>query len=200
MEPPRGDKPADPPPGEVTQLLLEWGRGNPAALDRLVPLIYEELRSMAARYLRREDPGHTLQPTALVHEAYLKLVDQKRVRWKNRAQFYGVAAQAMRRILLDHARSRNAAKRGGGRTRVAVSDTPGGAQPREVDLIALDQALTRLSALDEDQAKIVELRYFGGLTVDETAEVVGVSTATVERDWRSARAWLHRELAGGAAP
>jgi RNA polymerase sigma factor (TIGR02999 family) len=198
--PPRGDEPAGPPPGEVTLLLLEWGSGNAAAMERLVPLIYEELRSMAARYLRRENPGHTLQPTALVHEAYLKLVDQKRVHWKNRAHFYGVAAQAMRRILLDHARSRDAAKRGGGRTRVAVSDTPGGAQPREIDLIALDQALNRLSALDGEQARIVELRYFGGLTIDETAEVVGVSTATIERDWRSARAWLHQELQRGAAP
>ena len=168
-------------------------------MERLVPLVYEELRSMAARYLRSENPGHTLQPTALVHEAYLKLVDQKRVRWKNRAHFYGVASQAMRRILLDHARSRDAAKRGGGRTRVAVSDTPGGAEPREVDLIALDQALSRLSVLDVDQARIVELRYFGGLTVEETAEVVGVSMATIERDWRSARAWLHRELVRGAA-
>ena len=179
----------------VTQLLQAWGRGDATALDQLVPVVYDELRSQARRYLRRERPGHTLQTTGLVHEAYLRLVDQKQANWQNRAQFFGVAGQMMRRVLIDHARSKQAAKRGGSDVQVTLEDATAPAEERGVDVLDLDDALTRLAALDPQQAKVVELRYFTGLSIEETAEVLGISPATVKREWAMARAWLRRELA-----
>jgi RNA polymerase sigma-70 factor (ECF subfamily) len=179
---------------KITQLLIEWNNGRNGALQDLLPLVYGELRRLAAQRLRRERPDHTLQPTALVHEAYIRLVDQRRVRWENRAHFYGVAAHVMRRILVDRARARKADKRGGGWERVTLvgDKTPNGG--RDVDVLSLDDALQRLAALDPQQERIVELRYFGGLTLEETAEVIGISTATVKREWAIARAWLRAEL------
>jgi len=179
---------------KITQLLIEWNNGRNGALQDLLPLVYGELRRLAAQRLRRERPDHTLQPTALVHEAYIRLVDQRRVRWQNRAHFYGVAAHVMRRILVDRARARKADKRGKGWERVTLvgEKTPSGS--RDVDVLALDEALQRLAALDPQQERIVELRYFGGLTLDETAEVIGISTATVKREWAIAKAWLRAEL------
>jgi len=187
-------------PSEVTAALVAWGRGDAGAGDRLLDLVYPELHRIAERQMRRERPGHTLQPTALVNEAYLKLVDQSRVDWRNRAHFLGVAAQAMRRLLVDHARGRARDKRGGGATLVEIDSAAGEAAAavpaRSVDLLALDQALERLAALDATQAKLVELRFFGGLSVDEAAEALAISTATAGRDFRSARAFLARELGG----
>ena len=194
--------PTDGDPGAVTALLLRWQDGDAAALEQLLPLVYEELRRMAARQRRGERPVHTLQPTALVHEAYLRLIDVQRVDWQNRAQFFGIAAQLMRRVLVDHARARQALKRGGPAIPVSLDGfEPGAPTPGLgfADLVDLDGALTRLAALDADQARIVELRFFGGLTVEETASLVGSSPATVKRDWSSAKAWLFREL-GGLAP
>jgi RNA polymerase sigma factor (TIGR02999 family) len=188
-----------PTSGNVTRLLLEWKRGDPAALDRLLPVVYAELRRIASRRLRRERSGHTLQPTALVHEAYLRLVQAPEVDWRDRAHFFAVAARVMRQVLVDHARTRDAAKRGGGAHKVAIEEV---AEPRvsvDVDLLALDQALGRLTDLDPEQARVVELRYFGGLTIEETAEVMNVSPATVKRDWTLAKAWLRRELGAAAA-
>ena len=179
----------------VTQLLVEWGRGNQAALDALFPIVYDELRRLARGYLRRESPAHTLQPTALVHEAYLRLVDQNSVAWQNRAQFFGLAAQMMRRILVNHALSRQAAKRGGDARRVPLDEAIEFFDARSLDLIALDEALKALHAFDPRQARIEELRFFGGLTIEETAEVTGVSPATVKREWTSAKLWLLREMA-----
>ncbi len=183
-------------PQSVTQLLIGWSKGDKEALDKLVPLVYDELRRQAARYLRHERVGHTLQTTALIHEAYLRLVDQKNVHWQNRAHFFGIAAQMMRRILVDHARTKKRAKRGGSDVRVSLSDatlkTPG----QNLDIVALDEALERLAEIDEQQSRIVELRFFSGLTVEETAEVLSISTATVKRDWSMAKAWLHREISG----
>jgi RNA polymerase sigma factor (TIGR02999 family) len=178
----------------VTGLLLAWGRGEPKALEELIPLVYEELRRRAGRYLRQERAGHTLQPTALVNEAYLKLVNQKRATWKNRGQFFAVASQMMRRLLVDHARRHLADKRGGGVTLVPLEEAEAALAAPEVDVIALDRALEKLAALDPTQAKVVELRYFGGLTLEESAEVLGTSRATVVRAFRVARAWLEREL------
>jgi RNA polymerase sigma factor (TIGR02999 family) len=180
----------------VTGLLQAWGGGDATALDRLVPIVYEELRRQAQRYLRRETPGHTLQTTALVHEAYLRLVDQRQARWQNRAQFFGVAAQLMRRILVDHARQRQAAKRGGSAIQVPLDEGAVAGPESDVDLVALDDALTRLAALDPQQARVVELRYFTGLGIEEAAEALGISPATVKREWAMARAWLKRELGG----
>jgi len=180
----------------VTQLLIGWSKGDKAALDALLPLVYEELRGQAARYLRRERVGHTLQTTALIHEAYLKLVDQKNVHWQNRAHFFGIAAQLMRRILVDHARSKKRAKRGGSDIRVSFNEANVLGQAKDLDIVALDEALERLAAIDEQQSRIVELRFFSGLTVEETAEVLSISPATVKRDWSMAKAWLHRELTG----
>lgn len=184
----------------VTQLLLKWGDGDRAALDSLMPIVYSELRRLARAYLGRERPGHTLQPTALVNEAYLRLVDQKSARWQNRAQFYGVAAQLMRRILVDHARQHQAAKRGGPdqeRLSITTAD-PFRAKARPsapaIDLLALHEALNELETIDRQQARIVELKFFGGLSIEETAEVLGIGHATVERDWKMARAWLRRKL------
>jgi RNA polymerase sigma-70 factor (ECF subfamily) len=179
----------------VTQLLVEWQNGSPQALEMLLPLVYGELRAIARRYLSSESKGHTLQSTALVHEAYLKLVGQRGVRWQNRAHFYGIAAQMMRRILVDHARRQHRVKRGGLNTTLSLSDAMGVAEPEaDVDLLALDEALTTLTAIDPRGARIVELRFFSGLTIEETAEVLGVSSGTVKRDWSTARAWLYREI------
>jgi RNA polymerase sigma factor (TIGR02999 family) len=186
--------------GEVTALLLRWQEGDREALDRLLPLVYDQLHRLADRQLRRERQGHTLQPTAVVHEIYLRLVDQRRATWQSRAQFFAVAAGMMRRVLVDHARGRRAAKRGGFAQHVALEDIDAGIDPPSVDLVDLDDALGKLERLDADQARIVELRFFGGLTVEETAEVVRSSPATVKRDWHSAKAWLYRELGGLGAP
>ena len=183
------------PERDVTALLKDWSGGDRQALERLMPLVYAELRKLAASYLRIERPDHTLQPTALVHEAFLRLVDQRSVDWANRAHFFGIAAQMMRRILVDHARKRHAAKRDASSYRVdtGVVDEPESDEGPE--LLALDRALVGLEKLDPRQARIVELRFFAGLTVEETAEVVAISTATVKREWRTARAWLKREIA-----
>lgn len=178
----------------VTDLLINWGKGDREALDQLVPLVYEELRRQAARYLRRERVGHTLQTTALIHEAYLRLVDQRNVRWQNRAQFFGIAAKLMRRILVDHARTKKRAKRGGSDVRVSFTEAKISEKVQELDVVALDEALDRLAEIDERQSKIVELRFFSGLTVEETGEVLAISPATVKRDWSLAKAWLYREI------
>ena len=184
-----------PRPGEVTGLLLAWNGGDRGAVERLMPLVYAELREIAERQFRRERRGHTLQPTAVVHEAYFRLVDQTRVTWKNRSHFLAIASQAMRRILIDHARGRDAEKRGGRVERVALDLEIASPEPgAEVDILALDQALERLKELDRAQAQIVELRFFGGLTIEETAEVMEVSPSSIKRDFRSARTWLYREL------
>ena len=179
----------------ITQLLIAWTDGHPDALEDLVPLVYQELRRMAARYMQRESAGHALQPTALVHEAYMRLIDQRQVKWRNRAHFFGVAAGTMRRILVDQARLRRAEKRGGGWERVTfVDDEMAADGPNEVDVLALHESLERLAAFDPQQERIVELRYFGGLTIEEAAEVVGISEATVVREWTIAKAWLRAEL------
>ena len=182
------------PPGDVTRLLVAWSKGDRDALEELIPVVYGELRRIAGRYLRHERPDHTLQPTVLVHEAYLKLVDQDRARWQNRAQFFGVAAQLMRRILVDHARMHAAAKRGGGMTPMTLVDVAGASPSGGIDVIAVDEALTRLTSLYPEQGRLVELRYFGGLTIEETGEAMRISPATVKRQWTVARAWLLRHL------
>jgi len=179
---------------EVTTLLIRWGNGDALALDKLLPLVYEELRVMARQHLRKEHPGQTLQTTDLVHEAYLKLVNQRRVHWQNRAHFYAIAAQLMRRILVDRARKRKRGKHGGGAARVSLSDGNLIAPDPLFDFVAFDEALSELSRLDERKAKIVELRFFGGLSVDETADFLNISAVTVMRDWRMAKAWLHKAL------
>ena len=184
----------DRPSGEVTRLLQEWSNGQEQALDRLVPHIHHELRKLAASYMRKERPDHTLQPTALVNEAFLKLIDQRAVKWQNRAHFFGIAAQAMRRILVDHARAHAAGKRGDGVRKVSLDDAMMIGGTVDIDLIALDEALTRLAAIDPQQSRVIELRYFGGLTMDETAEVMHISPATVGREWRMAKAWLFAEI------
>lgn len=180
----------------VTQLLSEMQKGRTGAADELLPLVYQELRRIARAYMRRERPDHTLQATALVHEAYLQLVDQKRVDWKNRAHFFGVAAQLMRRILVEHARAHQAQKRGGAAAKLTLEEAINYFPQKELTLVALDDCLKELERLDPRQSRIVELRFFGGLTTEETSEVLGISTATVEREWRSARAWLHAQLSG----
>jgi RNA polymerase sigma factor (TIGR02999 family) len=181
--------------GDVSALLTEWSHGNAEALDKLMPLVYGELRRLAKRYLRRERPDHTLQSVALIHEAYFRLINQDGIEWNNRNHFFAVAAQAMRRVLVDHARTRRSAKRGGDDLKVSLAEaveTPG---QREVDVLALDEALDRLGTADARKSRVVELRYFGGFTIEETAEVLGISTATVKEDWNMAKAWLYRELA-----
>jgi RNA polymerase sigma-70 factor, ECF subfamily len=184
-----------PPADDLTLLLEDWRRGDKAALDRLMPLVYQELRRIARRYMRGERAGHTLQSAALVNEAYLRLIDIKRIDWQNRAHFFAMAAQLMRRTLVDHARGRNYAKRGGERQqKLSLSEVDRLADKPDVDVVALDDALKTLAAMNERQSRIVELQYFGGLTIKETAEVLGVSHATVERDWTVAKAWLRREL------
>ena len=182
------------PSGEVTRLLRAWRQGDSSALEDLIPLVYGELHRIAERYMRRERPGHTLQPTAVVNEAYLKLTGRRGVAWESRAHFFAVASQSMRRILVDYARNRETTKRGGRGARHLL-DTAVMTEPRAVELIGLDDALSRLSSLDEEQGRIVELRFFGGLTEDETAEVLHVSARTVHRKWLLAKAFLHRELA-----
>ncbi len=188
------------PTRDVTALLGDWGRGNRTALDQLLPLVYSELRRVAARRLRNERPNHTLQPTALVHEVYVRLVDQRQVDWQNRAHFFGVAAQVMRRILVDHARRRGASKRGEGVRCVSIEEAKDVAVPNEIPVLALDQALDRLQEVDSGLATIVELRAFGGLTIEEAAHVLSVSPSTAKRDWRTAKAWLKRELGPEARP
>jgi RNA polymerase sigma factor (TIGR02999 family) len=183
-------------PSNVTQLLVDWSKGDKEALDLLIPIVYEELRRQASRYLRRERPGHTLQTTALINEAYLRLVDQRNVAWQNRAHFFGIAAQIMRRILVDHARSRKRAKRGGSDVRVSLNEATIRSAPQDLDIVALDEALGRLTAIDPQQGSVVELRFFSGLNVEETAEVLRISPATVKREWRMAKAWLRREMSG----
>jgi len=178
----------------VTRLLADWGRGNEQAREALIPVVYEELRRLARRHLWRERPDHTLQSAALVNEAYLRLVRQDAPRWQNRAHFFGVAAQLMRHILVDHARNRLAAKRGAGAPLLALDPELAPARKQEVDLVALDDALGKLANLDPQQGRVIELRFFGGLSIEETAVVLGVSPATVKREWATARAWLHREL------
>lgn len=184
----------------VTQLLVNWGNGDRAALDALAPMVYDELRRLAQSYLRRERSDHTLQGTALVNEAYLRLVDQRNVQWQNRAHFFGVAAQMIRRILVDHARGHQAAKRGAGAAKLSLDEAlavPGTNQ--DLNLVNLDEALETLQALDARQARIIELRYFTGLSIEETAEVMAISPATVKREWTAARAWLFRELSRAGA-
>lgn len=183
-------------PATVTELLHAWSDGDKTALDELLPVVYDELRRQASRYLRRENAGHTLQTTALVNEAYLRLVDQKNMRWENRAQFFGIAAQLMRRILVDHARAKQRAKRGGGDLRITLDEAMALAANREIDLVALDAALNRLADIDQQQSKVVELRFFSGLNVEETAAALSISPATVKRDWSVAKAWLYREITG----
>jgi RNA polymerase sigma-70 factor, ECF subfamily len=183
-----------PAPQEVSQLLRAWSDGDSAAFDKLMPLVYDELRQMAKRYMDRQPAGHTLQTTALIHEAYLRLVDQSEVHWQNRAHFFGVAAKAMRHILVDYARTRQAAKRGGAVQQVALDEAATVSVEQAAELAALDDALESLAAFDRRKSQVVELRYFGGLTVEETAEVLHVSPETVARDWRLARTWLLREL------
>ena len=179
----------------ITGMLLDWSNGKQEALDALLPLVYDELHRQASRYLRRERIGHTLQTTALIHETYLKLIDQREVNWQNRAHFFGVASQAMRRILVDYAKTRHRKKRGGiGENLPLEAATLAVSGDKGIDLEALDEALTRLAKLDARQAKIVELRYFSGLSVEETAEVLHISTATVKNDWKSAKAWLYQEI------
>lgn len=204
------------PDQPVTQLLASWRGGNQAALGELTGLVYQELRSLAQRHLRRERPNHTIQRTALVHEAFVRLVNQQSVDWQSRAHFFGLASNLMRRILVDHARARLASKRGGGVDAVSLDEITNPAEPgdgsagpryaepgqvdgeTDEDVAAIDEALTRLGALDERQARIVEMRYFGGLTIEETAAAIGISDATVKREWTLARAWLRRELSKGA--
>lgn len=181
----------------VTQILLKCTDGDQNALEALFPIVYRELRRLAGGMMKSEKSNHTLQPTALVHEAYFRLVDQSRIEWKNRAQFFGVAAQMMRRVLVDHARARSAEKRGSGGAKIEFDEALH--TPDSVDLVEVDRALIALAAIDERQAKVVELRYFGGLSVEETAEVMETSPATVKRDWALAKAWLFRELSGSGS-
>ena len=185
-------------PKEITQLLIAWGDGDEAALAQLTPLVHEELHRLAHHYMRSERAGHTLQTTALVNEAYVRLIDWKNVRWQSRAHFFGVSAQLMRRILVDFARSRAYLKRGGGVLAVSLNEAAFVSDDKGADLVALDEALLSLAKLNSRQSKVVELRFFGGLSVKETAEVLKVSSGTVERDWSLARAWLHRELSKSA--
>jgi RNA polymerase sigma factor (TIGR02999 family) len=185
----------------VTRLLVEWQNGDQKALESLIPLVYHELRVIAGGYLSRESPGHTLQSTALVHEAYFKLIGQRRVRWQNRAHFFGIAAQMMRRILIDHARHEAREKRGGSAPKLSLDEAIVAAEiDPDLDLLALDDALTALAEIDPRGARIIELRFFSGLTLEETAEVVGVSIGTVKRDWSTARAWLYREMRQSDTP
>jgi RNA polymerase sigma factor (TIGR02999 family) len=183
-----------PSPHEVTQLLLDWSNGNQAALDKLMPLVYGELHRLAHQYMNRERPGHTLQTSGLVNEAYLRLVDQREVHWQNRAHFFGIAAQLMRRILVDYARSRHFAKRGGDAWQVSFDEAVIVSPERATEVVALDDALKRLAVIDERKSQIVEFRFFGGLSIEETAEVLKVSPGTIMRDWTLAKAWLRKEM------
>ena len=182
------------PPAKVNELLVAWSKGDDGALTTLLPLVYDELKQLARRQLRGEREGHTLQPTALVHEAYARLVDQESVQWQGRTHFFAVAAQTMRRILVDHARKRHAAKRGGQPIQITLDATLAVADRRDVDVIALDDALNLLATLDATQARLVELRYFSGLGIEETAKVLGISPSMVKREWSTAKVWLYREM------
>ena len=184
-----------PVPGDITVLLLAWRDGDESARSRLTEVVYDELRRVAQRHMRRERPDHSLTPTALVHEAYLKLIDQRRVEWQNRAQFFAIAARVMRRVLVDHARARATAKRAAGLS-IALDDVDVSTEPLDVDILAIDTALDELAAVDDRQRQLVELRFFAGLTVEETATALGVAPITVKRDWALARAWLFRALQG----
>ena len=184
-----------PQPPELTQLLIEWSNGDKAALDKLMPLVHAELRRLAHRYMSRERPGHTLQTTALVNEAYVRLVNRKDVHWQNRAHFFAIAAELMRSILVDHARSHAYAKRGGGAQKIELDEAMIVSQERAAEVVALDDVLKELAKIDPQQSRIVELRFFGGLTIEETAEVLGLSPATIKREWSTAKAWLYHELA-----
>jgi RNA polymerase sigma factor (TIGR02999 family) len=185
-------------PKDVTRMLANWSNGDQSALEALLPLVYDELRRQAAAYLRREAPGHTLQPTALVNEAFLRMINQTAVTWQNRAHFFGAAANLMRQILIQHARAKHADKRGGDAQKIYLEDVSGLAdnltKEQNLDLIALDDALNDLARVAPQQSRVVELRYFGGLSIEETAEVLGISPATVKREWTMAKAWLHREI------
>lgn len=182
-------------PEGITQMLIDWEKGDQRALEKLMPLVYSELRRLASNYLRRERAEHTLQPTALVNEAYLKLVDQRNAKWQNRAHFFGISAQLMRRILVDHARQHHAVKRGGSQQqRLSITSVEKFAQEPEIDLLGLNEALDELARMDPQQSRIVELKFFAGLSIEEIAEVLGIGHATVERDWKLARAWLRRQL------
>jgi RNA polymerase sigma factor (TIGR02999 family) len=182
------------PQPDVTQLLLAWGNGDSSALEQLVPIVYQELRRLAKHYMRQERPGHTLQATALVNEAYLRLIDLNRIQWQDRAHFFAVAAQTMRRILVEFARRRNRQKRGGRGQQVALDEAAAVSRDQGVDLVALNEALRGLAAVDARMSQVVELRFFGGLSIEETADVLKISSETVMRDWRTAKAWLLREL------
>lgn len=189
------------PRGELTGLLIEWGKGSQPALDRLLPHVYDELRRLARSYLRRERPGHTVQTGTLVHEAFVRLIEGQQVSWEGRAHFFGIAARLMRQILVDHARARDSVKRGAGEAAEPIDSALSVAvQAIDVSVVALDQALDQLAAIDPTSVRVVELRFFGGLTVEETAEVMGISAGTVKREWSMARAWLRRAMAGEAAP
>ncbi len=190
-------EPAEQDDHRVTELLLGWSEGDDESRDRLMDIVYQELRRIAGAQLRGERRGHTLQATALVNEAYLRLVDQNRVQWKNRAHFFGIAARLMRRILVDHARRQRAEKRGGGATLLAINEEVVAGPERDFDLVALDDALEELQSFDARAAQLVELRFFGGLTIEETSEVMELSPATIKREWSTARAWLHREIVSG---
>lgn len=183
-----------PLPEEVTDLLNDWGNGDQEALNRLMPLVYDELHRLASRYLRHERVGHTLQTTALVHEAYLKLVDQKNANWHNRVQFFAAAAKVMRHVLVDYARSRKAAKRGGDYCRLSLDEAAISSRDQDADLLVLNEALDNLAAIDPQQSRVVELRVFAGLTVEDTAEALGISARTVKREWSMAKAWLHQQI------
>jgi RNA polymerase sigma-70 factor (ECF subfamily) len=191
----RAAQPGEPAVSDISTLLRAWSDGNQRALERLTPIVYDELHRLARRYMKRERPGHSLQTTALVNEAYLRLVDYKRMEWQNRAHFFAVSAQLMRRILVEHARRHNL-KRGGGVQHVSLEEAAVVGGNRATDLVALDDAMNTLAQLDPRKVQVVEMRFFGGLSVDETAEVLEVSTVTVKRDWRAARTWLYRELTG----
>jgi RNA polymerase sigma factor (TIGR02999 family) len=186
------------PERDVTSLLVRWGKGDANAFDELAPIVYDELRKLARTHLRRERPGHTLQSTALVHEAYLRMIDQQNVSWQNRSHFYGIAAQMIRRILVDYARAKNTKKRGEAAPKITFDEAVGAHASEDLDLVALDDALKALAEIDPRQSRIVELRYFAGLSIEDTAEVLRISPATVKRDWTVARAWLKRELVRGA--
>jgi len=183
-----------PAPHEVTKLLRDWSNGDQTALERLMPLVYDELHRLAHQHMRREKPGHVLQSSALINEAYLRLVDEPQIHWQNRAHFFGIAARLMRRILVDEARKRNSAKRGGAAIQVSLNEATSVAQEQAANVVALDDALKNLEAIDSRQSEIVELRFFGGLSIEETADVLKVSTGTVMRDWTFARAWLRNEM------
>jgi RNA polymerase sigma factor (TIGR02999 family) len=191
-----GSSSSDRPGPHVTELLLSWGRGDRSALDELVPIVHQELRRLARLQMRGERDNHTLQTTALVNEAFIRLVDLRRIRWQDRAHFLALSARLMRRILVDHARSRNYRKRGGGAVNIALDDSIDMSRERGADLVALDDALESLARVDPRKGQVVELRFFGGLSMDETAEALGISAETVLRDWRLAKVWLLREVSG----